>query len=592
MFHSLYRISFLAFLFAVLFIGNLNSARAQDNLILVIDSSGSMAGQIERQTKLDIARGAIHDLLGKLKQTTRLGLIAYGHRRKGDCGDIETIYKIGKPDANAVMSAVNRLSAVGKTPLSAAVRQAAQQLNFTEEKATVILVSDGEENCSADPCQLGRELKAKGVDFKVHVVGFDVKSSERAGLQCLAAETGGKYVAARNAVDLGEAIYAAATVAQTTEAEPPAPEPVKESGLRIDIVVSEGGAAWVGEIGLKIFSEKSDLDGKRKEIASSWRTKSGHIFNNLSKNTYLLEIVLADHNHIKKTVVIDVEPDQAQILTVNMDIGQVRFDASLSQEGEAYKGDLGWTILSPKKDLSGKQNEVAKFWRYKSGSVFWLPAGTWQINGVIADSNYLTLTQKLTVEAGGGEAHAFSFNAGTVRFDASLARETVNYEGDLGWTVLSTKKDLSGKRKVITKFWRYKSGGIFLLPAGTWLVAGVFADHNHVKTSMSIEVAPGSEVAHEFNFEAGRVRFDVTVNGQPTGDDLGLTVLGTKKDLAGNQKKIKDFWRVKSGYITLLKAGKYLVRGLLADQKEVKGEVVIDVKAGEEISLPIEMVHQ
>ena len=32
---------------------------------------------------------------------------------------------------------------------------AATKLNFTEERATVILVSDGNENCGVDPSELG-----------------------------------------------------------------------------------------------------------------------------------------------------------------------------------------------------------------------------------------------------------------------------------------------------------------------------------------------------------------------------------------------------------------------------------------------------
>ena len=51
-------------------------------------------------------------------------------------------------------------------------------LKFTEEKASVILVSDGKENCGIDPCALGTELANQGVDFKVHVIGFDVRRGE------------------------------------------------------------------------------------------------------------------------------------------------------------------------------------------------------------------------------------------------------------------------------------------------------------------------------------------------------------------------------------------------------------------------------
>lgn len=587
----IYSILPILFLAAVA-VSGVAPAVAQEKLIMVLDSSGSMAGQIDNQAKLDVARSTIRDLLGKVKPTTQLGLIAYGHRRKGDCTDIETIYEVGSPDPGAIMSAVNRLNAVGKTPLSTAVRQAAEQLNFTEDKATVILISDGKETCGADPCALGRELKAKGLDFKVHVVGFDIKSEERAGLQCLADETGGEYVPANSAADLGEAIYKTIEVAQAPAPVTPTPEPVAEAGLRIDVLVNEGGETWQGDIGFTLYGEKAGLDGARKKIANAWRVKSGHIFKNLPDGTYLLETVLADHGHIKQTVTVEVRGSEAQVVTMAMNIGQVRFDASLVDGGDAVKGDLGWTVLDTKTDLAGNRRKIVNFWRVKSGNVFWLPAGTWRVDGVIADAGHLTVTKEVTVVAGGGEAHAFSFNAGTVRFDAALSAEGAAFGGDIGWTVLSQQKDLSGKRKKIVNFWRVRSGGIFLLPAGEWLVEGVLADHGHVTTSQIIGVAAGSEAAHSFDFKAGTVRFDVTVKGQPTDGDVGLTVFGLEKDLAGNRKKLVNFWRIKSGHVGVLPAGKYLLTGLLADQQEVKGETTIEISPGDEKPVAIDLKNQ
>ena len=67
---------------------------------------------------------------------------------------------------------------LGKTPLTEAVRQAASTLKSTEAKATVILITDGIETCEADPCALGAELEASGVDFTAHVVGFGLTAEE------------------------------------------------------------------------------------------------------------------------------------------------------------------------------------------------------------------------------------------------------------------------------------------------------------------------------------------------------------------------------------------------------------------------------
>ena len=64
------------------------SALAAENVMLVLDASGSMWGQIDGRTKIEIAREASGKVVSGWDQANQVGLIAYGHRRKGDCSDI------------------------------------------------------------------------------------------------------------------------------------------------------------------------------------------------------------------------------------------------------------------------------------------------------------------------------------------------------------------------------------------------------------------------------------------------------------------------------------------------------------------------
>jgi len=72
------------------------SAHAQDGkTILVLDASGSMWAQIADGHKISVAQEVINDLLDTLPPEEELGLLTYGHRRKGDCGDIELMVPPG-----------------------------------------------------------------------------------------------------------------------------------------------------------------------------------------------------------------------------------------------------------------------------------------------------------------------------------------------------------------------------------------------------------------------------------------------------------------------------------------------------------------
>lgn len=188
-----------------------SAAPAQDapNTILVMDGSGSMWGQIDGVNKIVIAREVVGDLLDGFPDDQNLGLTVYGHRERGNCADIETIVAPGPATSGLIRDAVNNINPRGKTPMTDAITMAAQALRYTEERATVILVSDGIETCNPDPCAAARALEEAGIDFTAHVVGFDVTDPEAlAQMQCIAGETGGEFFTAANANELTQALSA------------------------------------------------------------------------------------------------------------------------------------------------------------------------------------------------------------------------------------------------------------------------------------------------------------------------------------------------------------------------------------------------
>jgi Ca-activated chloride channel family protein len=206
------------------------AASAADDVMIVYDGSNSMWGQIEGVSKIEIARDVMAGLVETWPQSTNLGLLAYGHRREGDCTDIELMVELGPVDRDAFLQAVNSITPRGRTPLTAAVEQAAEFLSYRDNPATVVLVSDGVETCQADPCALAAQLERQGVAFTAHVIGFDLSREEHEQLACIAENTGGIFVPAENADELRTAMT---QVQATIESEPvvepePEPEPAAE----------------------------------------------------------------------------------------------------------------------------------------------------------------------------------------------------------------------------------------------------------------------------------------------------------------------------------------------------------------------------
>ena len=197
--------------------------------MIVMDGSGSMWGQIDGRPKLEIARETVAEVVGKLPANQTVGLVAYGHRRKGDCKDIELMVPPAAGTSGQVLESVNRMRFLGMTPLSEAVKQAAEALRYTEEAATVVLVTDGLETCAADPCALATELEKSGVNFTAHVIGFGLTQAEGSKVACLAENTGGRYLQASDGDSLAAAL--GEVVSEPAATVPPPPEASADASL-------------------------------------------------------------------------------------------------------------------------------------------------------------------------------------------------------------------------------------------------------------------------------------------------------------------------------------------------------------------------
>jgi Ca-activated chloride channel family protein len=245
---------------------------AAGRAMIVLDASGSMWAPVGGRARIEVAREALGELLKGWDPKVEVGLMAYGHRRKNDCADIEVLAPAGPVDAARLTGIAARVTPQGMTPLSAAVKQAAEALKYTERRATVILISDGIETCQADPCALGAELKKLGIDFRAHVIGFAVQRQDEGGLRCLASATGGKYYSAGDAAQLRDALRAASQEAAAPP-KPPAPPPATKPAppkitLSAPKTVTAGDTLRVGWSGANAKTDTIGFTLPRNETVS------------------------------------------------------------------------------------------------------------------------------------------------------------------------------------------------------------------------------------------------------------------------------------------------------------------------------------
>ena len=178
----------------------------EPQVMLIFDSSGSMKKRIGARSKMEIARDAIASFVMEAPADVPLGLMAYGHRRAKDCSDIEVLISPEPMSGPSIERAVDAMRPRGETPIAESLRQAAAYMKGRTSVPTVVIVTDGEEACNADPCAAARELKRAEVEFKAHVVGFGLNERQSRAVKCVADETGGRFLAADDAVTLASAL--------------------------------------------------------------------------------------------------------------------------------------------------------------------------------------------------------------------------------------------------------------------------------------------------------------------------------------------------------------------------------------------------
>lgn len=172
------------------------------NLIFILDASGSMASEIKGKPKIKIMKETFAELAKNLSPGSKIGLIVYGHRYRGECNDAEELIPAAPFDRQFFTDKIQNIKAVGMSAVSLSLQKAAETVRDKKEKNIFILLADGQDACNIDACALVRELKAGGTRFVLHVVGFDVSGDAEKSLACLAGAGGGTYFSAKNAGEL------------------------------------------------------------------------------------------------------------------------------------------------------------------------------------------------------------------------------------------------------------------------------------------------------------------------------------------------------------------------------------------------------
>ncbi len=534
------------------------AAQAQDSkdgarVLLVLDASGSMWGRVGDQTKIQIARDTIRTLLKDWRPQDQLGLVTYGHRRKNDCGDIEVLKPVGPLDTAAFMAQVNGISPKGMTPMTAAVKMAAEQLKANEGITSVILVSDGVETCRADPCAIAAELKKADVRLVVHTVGFDVQDRQAVRqLECMASATGGLALSANNAGELGKAIGEAVEAARKKAPPPPAAPPPPKA---------EPKPAWNLEGSARLAEGDDPLAGKDSVVWQFYKPapagaapeyvdtsyKNG-IEAELPPGEYVVEVAAGA---VKYRTRVKVEAGKMNRLDVVLNAGRLGLRAKRTAD-ENQTGDVFWEVVP-------KDGGAPVFNSYNAETSTILSAGRYTVQLSLGAAKLAR-----DVEIAAGDTTAVEIVAGVGRLQGSI----VFAKG--GPAVREPFIEIfAGAQPVENESsvaYAYGNAPRFDLSAGAYR-ARIKADG--VDRTFPFEIKAGQRLDMEFALDAGIAAFEAP-------GATALVIQGMGKGIYGDRTDITTLYAPFANFA--LPTGKYVA---VFEKDGAKKEAEFEIRPGE-----------
>jgi Ca-activated chloride channel family protein len=188
----------------------------REDAMIVFDASGSMSGnQIlgipNSRARIDEVRSALAQVLPSATKLRKVGLITFGPGPYNQC-NVKLDLKPTPDAANVIMRIINALVPAGKTPLTSAIEQAAEVLDYRNKPGVIVVVTDGEETCGRSPCDLAKQLRLTADQLIIHVIAFRYEGFSWTGvnsvmdLMCVANENKGLFARANSEGELVDAL--------------------------------------------------------------------------------------------------------------------------------------------------------------------------------------------------------------------------------------------------------------------------------------------------------------------------------------------------------------------------------------------------
>ncbi len=174
-------------------------AKIITRILFIFDASQSMTGSWESDTKINIARSILIEMVDSLQYVANveMALRIYGHQSPvppQDCSDSRLEVPFAPENASRIRQKLKFITPKGTTPIAHSLSLAPGDFPECENcRDIILLITDGIEACDGDPCAVSIELQKKGIILKPFIIGIGLDPGFHETFDCL-----GYYFNAQN----------------------------------------------------------------------------------------------------------------------------------------------------------------------------------------------------------------------------------------------------------------------------------------------------------------------------------------------------------------------------------------------------------
>ncbi len=379
--------------------------------VVVLDSSAAMLAPLERFKKYYLVRKNLQSALSAPPTGVDIGLVAYGHRRRAACDDVEVLQPVGPFDVRTFFRGLTSVRPKGVSPVAEGLRLAASALGEGGGKGgKILLVAGAPDSCESDPCATAAELAAADPALSIDVVWLADPDADLAQPQCIAKAGRGKLSTATTMAEseqmLVEAFASLGSVPAL--AAPPKAEAVSGApGLSLSVKLGPQSGAYTGKVAWTV--RKADPHGQGQVVAHA---ETPAVYLPLPPGAYDIDVSAGDIAKHQTVEVREAEPIEAALL---LDAGTLQLSATTAKT--LAPGDQVFVTVYRLGETADDVPETVAVMPISSEPLL-LAAGNYR---VVTSLHDLQTERTVAITPGATLVSEFSMATGVLQIDAPAA---------------------------------------------------------------------------------------------------------------------------------------------------------------------------